>query len=456
MWLSHFQIGGISEINSGSSLSPAELKASISKRREELHKAGVRPQMRVILYQQNSISFFVDLFACWICEACAIPLDGKAQELVKRQWERWLKPHWIIETDGKLREASSASDLWPNEIALGLLTSGSTGQARLILHTTSSIARKMEALATAIPLDDIDVTLCALPTHFGHGLICNSLFPLVHGAQVFIADSFSPSFVSELDRVVNHHQIRFLSSTPSTWAIAEEFANIERKPSLKRVHCASAVLDGQHLKSLLRWADTATSWNVYGLTEFLGWVSGAPVEADGPHVGSGWSTEIRIDEKGEIHLRAPFKMHAVLESENVNELNPIPANDWFATRDRGELLEGRLRILGRLDFLVNKGGLKIQPEEVESVLSTHPSVRDCMCGAIFDPLWGQKLAALISLKGGSTVEEAELRAWLSERISSYKIPDSIAFTPEIQRNSRGKLNRANFTELWNQANGGTD
>lgn len=456
MWLSHFQFGGIAELKTGRELNPGDLKTAVSKRREDFLKAGMKPHSRIILYQQNSISFFIDLLASWMCGACAIPLDGKAQDLVKRQWEEWIKPHWIIQTDGKVHPASSTSDFWPNDFALGLLTSGSTGRPRLILHTGTSIAEKMEALARAIPLNEIEVSLCALPTHFGHGLVCNSLFPLFHGAKLFIAESFSPSLVSELDDIVLRNQIQFLSSTPSTWALVGEFATPKPKLSLKRVHCASAMLAGQHLQSLVRWADEATPWNVYGLTEFLGWVSGAPVITEDPDVGSGWSTEIRVDEQSEVYLRAPFIMRAYLETEDVNQLAMVSPENWYATRDRGEFRKGRLKILGRLDFLMNKGGLKIQPEEVEAVLTTHPAIQDCMCGALPDPIWGQKPAVLIALKGSLSITEAEIRDWLSKKLPAYKIPDAIAFTPEIQRNSRGKLIRGKFAELWSQANGKTD
>ncbi len=450
MWLSHFEIGELAEIGSGQSAAIAQIKSSVIQRRDQLIKIGLSPGKRIILYAHNSISFFVDLLACWECGACAIPLDGRAPGSTRRQWENWIQPHAKVHSPESPVLLHANAPLWPKEIALGLLTSGSSALPRLTLHSADALEKKMKALAAAIPIEDVAVSLCALPTHFGHGLICNSLFPWLHGAKLHLAESFHPALLAQLDDIVRKREVRFLSSTPAVWALAAEFTEKSAKPSLRRVHCASAMLEPKRAETLQAWASGAQVWNVYGLTEFLGWVSGAPLDERATHVGSGWSTDIRLDDKNdEVLLRAPFRMHSSITSTDILDLQREDGNGWHSTRDRGEWDGGSLRLFGRMDFVINKGGLKIQPEEVEAIAAGHPEVTDCQCGARPDPLWGEKVALAVVLKSGSSLKAYELRAWLGERLPAYKVPDEIAFVSSLMRNARGKLERARFNEQRN-------
>jgi oxalate---CoA ligase len=437
MLLSHFQIGSISEVHSGRMMSSEELRYAVSLRSKELRARGLEPQQTVFLYRPSSIEFFIDLLACWSLNVCVAALDAGLPPLKRTLLENEFAPALVIERDGTYLRPQHSPRMANDGAALILLSSGSAGESRGLVHSFAALQAKMRALSQFIPIEDISKSLCALPTFFGHGLICNSLFPLFHGQHLFLAKSFEPAFVAILDETIEKHSISFMSSTPVVWGLIEQFATLPSRTnmkSLRRVHCASAPLDTKKIEVMRQWAPNAQFWNVYGLTEFLGWVSGAPVDSAKPagNIGESWGVEREIDESsGELTLRAPFLALGIGEPTG-----------WYRTSDLAEYLpDGDILLKGRIDFLINKAGLKIQPEEVELIVAQSEMTQDCCCFAIADDLVGQKIGLAVVPRDVKTFSAVQLLDWLRIRLISYQVPDRIFILSALPRNSRGKVDR---------------
>src|SRR5688572_5530690 len=181
--------------------------------------------------------------------------------------------------------------------ALILFTSGSTGTPKGVVHTHRSLRARWIALRECLGTGSYRRTLCLLPTHFGHGLICNSLFPWLSGRHLFIAPPFSTDLLMQLGRLIDQHEITFLSSVPSMWALTLKLSKPPQANTLRRIHCGSAPLSAHLWRQIQDWAGTKEVFNAYGITETGSWVAGTTIgefEPEDGLVGVSWSAVIKI------------------------------------------------------------------------------------------------------------------------------------------------------------------
>ena len=116
------------------------------------------------------------------------------------------------------------------------------------------------------------------------------------------------------------------------------------------------------------------------------------------------------------------------------------AGGWFRTGDQGTLdADGYLTLVGRLKELINRGGEKISPREIDEVLLGHPAVSEAVCFGVPHPTWGEEVAAAVVLK--EPIGEADLHAFCKERLAEFKRPKQIHITETIPRTATGKIQR---------------
>jgi acyl-CoA synthetase (AMP-forming)/AMP-acid ligase II len=148
-------------------------------------------------------------------------------------------------------------------------------------------------------------------------------------------------------------------------------------------------------------------------------------------------------------------MRTVIRGRNVtagyenNEAANATAfiNGWFRTGDQGVLdADGYLRLTGRLKELINRGGEKISPLEVDEVLMDHPAVAQCLTFSVPHAKLGEEVGAAIVLREGQTVKDTELRAFCEQRLAQFKVPRRIVFVAEIPKGATGKLQRIGLAE----------
>ena len=141
---------------------------------------------------------------------------------------------------------------------------------------------------------------------------------------------------------------------------------------------------------------------------------------------------------GEIVIRG---VNVTLGYENNPSANGEAfTHGWFRTGDQGVMdREGYVSITGRLKEIINRGGEKISPREIDEVLLTHPSVAEAVCFGTPHPTWGEEVAAAVQLK--EPVSEADLLAFCKERLADFKRPKKIHITEAIPRTATGKIQR---------------
>ncbi|AGA33329.1 O-succinylbenzoic acid--CoA ligase [Thioalkalivibrio nitratireducens DSM 14787] len=316
---------------------------------------------------------------------------------------------------------------WPAPAPLtGMLTSGSTGEPKVAVHSERNHVLSAEGFAAAIPIGPGDRYLLALPWFHVGGLAI--LFRCVlHGAAIVLGG-----------RAEDAHFLRTMGVTHASMVETQLRRLLAAPDPLPPLRCV--LLGGGPVRASVRGAALARGlpvWQSYGLTETASLVIAE--DPDGrvhllPH------RECRIADDGEILVRGGTLFLGYLDRGT-----PVPANDaggWFHTRDLGEWDTAGFRVTGRLDNRFISGGENVQPEAIEAVLREHPVIAEAVVVPRPDDEFGQRPVAFLDCIGA--VREDALRDWLRPRLNPWLLP--VAFHP-LPRNDGMKFRRADLLRL---------
>lgn len=454
---------------------------------------GMSPGDRVFLHYGNCLEFFADLLAIWWLGGCAVPVDGRLTPFEVGTLVRAAGPRFSVwdrppETD--MAAALSAADLTVlradqepesaaarpatnsgapvlDEDALILFTSGTTGQPKGVVHTHRSLRARWTSLRDCLGIAAYRNTLCLLPTHFGHGLICNCLFPWLSGQHLFILPPFRPDLLSDLGGIIDSHRISFMSSVPPVWRLALKLAKPPSAGTLERVFCGSAPLSGTLWTAVQEWTGTDDVRNAYGITETASWLAGSPemsgvVPEDGL-IGRAWGGVVRIlrtgttetppalaeqcgpGEPGYVWVNTPGLMRGYLGRDDLT--SQVVSQGWFLTGDIGLLDDrGYLYLKGREREEINKGGMKVHPADIDAVVERFEGTTDVCTFACPDPLLGENVGIAVVLRSEEPDLLRRLHEWTASHLAPHQMPVRWYLVPEILRTSRGKLNRRHVAE----------
>jgi acyl-CoA synthetase (AMP-forming)/AMP-acid ligase II len=353
-----------------------------------------------------------------------------------------------------LRGAGRGGSVRPpdvDDVALILHTSGSTGRPKRVPLTHANLSVSAGNVARGYALSSSDVSLCAMPLFHVHGLVASTLATLSTGGTVVVPSKFSPlSFW----RVARDHGATWYSAVPTLHQLLLARAEPGSKPAgaerLRFIRSCSASLAPQVMHDL-EAAFGAPVLEAYGMTEAAHQMSTNPLppgERKPGSVGRGTDVRISIMDDGGGHLAAGNRGEVVIKGPNVTkgyENNPDAnasafTDGWFRTGDQGVLdADGYLTLVGRLKDLINRGGEKISPREIDEVLLAHPAVAEAVCFGVAHQAWGEEVEAAVVLR--QPVTEAELVAYCRERLADYKRPKQIYITDAIPRTATGKVQR---------------
>jgi len=459
---------------------PREVAAQVLGRVGRYQRLGIERGDRVLLHFGNRLEFFAELLAVWAAGGCAIPIDARLTPFeVQRLAEAAGARFSVVDAETDQGPAAAAGTLVVDTLdhagepprlagnalrldddALILFTSGSTGQPKGVVHTHRSLRARWTTLRASLGLEPYARTLCLLPTHFGHGLICNCLFPWLSGAELFVTPPFRSDLLMDLGNLIDRHRISFLSSVPSIWNLALRVARPPAQGSLRRIHVGSAPLSAALWTQVREWSGMEEVFNAYGITETGSWVAGTTggtvVPADGL-VGEGWGAEIRVlharsvtdfanggvcapGEEGMVWLNTPALMRGYFGRDDLTDA--VVFQGWFMTGDIGLLDErGRLHLRGRERDEINKGGMKIFPADIDAVVQQFAEATDVCAFAIDDPSYGENVAMAVVLDRTDNATLQRLHAWLGQHLAEHKHPVRWFVVEEIPRTSRGKVDR---------------
>jgi len=485
----HLSFGDITEPLARRTWKREQILHRAAQRRAYFAHRGMNQNDRVFVHYGNRIEFFIDLVSVWSLGACLVPVDPRLTAFEIETLARAANPRFSIWHD--LPEDSLAAalaskgtqvltteepreslglrtgseelrrSLLLDQEALILFTSGTTGSPKGVVHTHRSLRARWITLQQTLGIDVFKRTLCLLPTHFGHGLICNCLFPWLSGQDLFILPPFKNDVILQLGELLDAHEITFMSSVPPVWRLALKVASPPRAGKLKRVFCGSAPLSGHLWKGIKEWTGAPEVLNAYGITETASWLAGttvSEVSAEDGLIGVAWggiikildcseggsvsmfSDEKKANESGYVWVNTPALMKGYLDNDELTR--KVVSQGWFFTGDIGLKDDrGWLYLRGREREEINKGGMKVYPGDVDALVERFEEVLDVCTFAYEDPLLGENVGIAMVLKCRDDLTLKRLFDWTKLHLAQHQLPSRWYLLDEIPRTSRGKINR---------------
>jgi acyl-CoA synthetase (AMP-forming)/AMP-acid ligase II len=363
-------------------------------------------------------------------------------------------------------EGQAALHDWanPGDVALLLLTSGTTSRPKIVPLTHINLCSSACNTVAALALREADCGINMLPLFHGHGLNNNVLASLAAGASVVCARGFDSKFFEWLSVF---HATWFSAVPAMHQAILAESRHDRGQvapPRLRFIRSASAALPPRICAELERTFE-APVIESYGMTEtassFIACNPLPPRQRKPGSVGLPAGLDVAIMDEGGTFLSARQHGEVVVRGPSIMagyDGDPPAtaaafAGDWFKTGDLGFFDDdGYLFLSGRVREMVNRGGEKIAPQEIDDVLLQHPAVAEAAAFAVPHATLGEDVAAAVVLQPQAVAEPKDIRLFAIGRIADFKIPRQVFIVSEIPKGPTGKVQRIGLAAKLGLAN----
>jgi malonyl-CoA/methylmalonyl-CoA synthetase len=416
----------------GTVMTHGELRYRADARARELSEQGVGGFRPHAVFVDNSPGDVIELLGAYRAGAVVVPIHRATLPARVRELRRRLVP------DPLLRGASTI-----------VFTSGSTGAPKAAVLSARRQAAKLAMIRRETGWADGARTLLALQLTFSFGQWVTWLTLLSGGTLVF------PRRLS-VDAVAEVLATGSIDRLPAVPTLLRGLLLQEGTASLPEWR-GTVMAGGEALPAALgrqirhAWPDAGLG-DIYGLTEtgtsdFF--VDPAVYDAAAGTIGRpGGDVEVRIAADGELRIRSPYCMVGYLGDPERREAAFDP-DGYFRTGDlaaQGE--DGRFRLVGRAKDLINRGGLKVAPLEVEAVLAGHPDVASALVAGVPDPTSGEAVVAVVTAAPGGSPDPERLLAWAGDRLERYKLPARLKVVPALPTGVTGKADRGAVARLF--------
>ena len=354
-------------------------------------------------------------------------------------------------------EAARAGPAEADDVALILHTSGTTSRPKIVPLAQANIWTSARNIASSLELSANDRALNVMPLFHIHGLIAGLCAPLSRGGSIFCTPGFNAlKFFTEMEEAKPTWYTAVPTMHQAILTRAGRHKEVIARNRLRFVRSSSSSLPPTVIGEL-EAVFKCPVIEAYGMTEATHQMASNPLKGvrKPGSVGVAAGPEIAImDEAGRL-LGEGETGEVVIRGENVTsgyENNPKAnaqafVNGWFRTGDQGVIdADGYLSLTGRLKEIINRGGEKISPREVDEALMNHPAVLQAVTFALPHPMLGEDVGAAVVLREGASATEQDLHAFVSERLAAFKTPRKILFLAEIPKGATGKLQRIGLAQ----------
>ncbi|QHO71344.1 acyl-CoA synthetase [Bradyrhizobium sp. CCBAU 051011] len=467
-----------------------DLQRQLDRIRRQLRVAGFDCNARIGVLMPNGPEAVLGIVAVACC-SIAVPLDPRLSPVEIDQRLDMLRLNALLVPQGNASEArqaaarrglviieavpvghgqlgldiaapvsnSSAIDAEPDpgSPAFILQTSGTTAQPKLIPFSHGNMLAAAARLQAWFGLTRQDRCLSVSSPYYSHGLKVTVFTPLLTGGSIAVPANSS---VLALDEWFDVLRPTWYSGGPTLHAaVLDKARSLEDAPAahtLRFVLSGGAPLSKEVHDDLKRMLGVPVLEH-YGSSEAAQIAANLP--APGPNrsgtCGQPWPDTVAIvgedghplptGERGEIWVRGPTVISGYLDAPELN--HAAFREGWLRTGDIGSLDgDGFLTLHGRLSEVINRGGEKIAPAEVESALLRHPAIAEAAAFAILHPRLGDDVAAAVVPHPGAQTTPAELRQFLQLELASFKIPRRILIVDQLPKGPTGKVQRRRLSE----------
>ncbi|MEJ6021948.1 AMP-binding protein [Ramlibacter sp. PS4R-6] len=357
-------------------------------------------------------------------------------------------------------KAAASGLAQPDDVALILQTSGTTSVPKTVPLTQRNLVASARNLIASLQLTAADRCLHFLPMFHIGGVVDVLIAPLMAGGGTFIQPSFASG---EFYRDLKAWRPTWTQAVP---VMQQELVNTADAHEgelaghqLRFLRSVSAPLPVPLMEAVEKRFGIPVI-EIFGMTEAAGMITSnrlPPGKRKPGCVGASAGMEVRIlggnneplgtKQIGEVVIRGDNLMAGY--EDNPEENARLFSDAGFRTGDLGFLDEdGYLVLTGRVKDMINRGGEKVSPHEVDQLLLSHPAVADAASFPVPHPTLGEDVGAVVVLRSGAKASADDLKAYLRERIAFFKIPRLLRFVDEIPRGANGKLQRAVLTEKF--------
>jgi acyl-CoA synthetase (AMP-forming)/AMP-acid ligase II len=411
-------------------------------------------------YKQSEFEFYIDDLSSAIAlvpkgafaqDAAAVRAARKYNAAIAECYYDGTEVVLDVKETGKLAgKRAPLESAQPDDVALVLHTSGTTGRPKAVPLTHRNLLRTMKNIQGTYELTPKDRTMLVMPLFHVHGLLAGFLAPLACGGSVVVPLKFSASvFWNDFAE----HKANWYTAVPTIHQILLKNPIPSPVPAIRFIRSCSSPLSPKTFHELEK-ALGAPVLEAYAMTEAAHQMTSNPLppgQRKPGSVGLGQGVEVKILNDAGDEVPQGKEAEICIRGENVTKgyLNNPSANatsftkgGFFRTGDQGKKdSEGYVIITGRIKELINKGGEKISPIELDNVIAQHPAVSEAVSFAIEDELYGQDVGLSIVIKEGQALTAGELKAWLDSRLAKFKLPKKIFFTDIMPKTATGKIQR---------------
>ena len=346
----------------------------------------------------------------------------------------------------------------PEDVALLIHTSGSTSRPKIAPLTHSNLCHGAMSNVQQLRLSSHDKCLCITPMFFTQGILVSVFSSLAAGGSVVCTPGYDPlRFFAWLDEFKPTWYAAPTAVQRSILANAPRHAGAVARAHLRVIRCSSAIAAPDFLaqmETLFR----APVLDSYGLTETSSTIAGErmpPAVRKRGSVGTAIGCKIAIiadsgevqhpGQAGEVIVQGPGVIQAYEGDMAMNRKSFV--NGWLRTGDLGMLDgDGYLFLTGRSKEIINRGGEKIAPHEIDDVLMEHPAVEECLTFALPDSRLGEEIGVVVMRGAQADCTEIELQRFAASRLADARVPRRVFFVDDIPRGQTGKFQRIGLAQ----------